>query len=508
MSNLEQKAAVLYNEKKYPEALDIYLSLHQKNPKTEKYSIFCGSCFDALGESEKAISYYKKATKLNPISETSLIALSNIYYNNSDYENAEKFAKRLLRKNPNNTSALLCLGNIAYCQFYFETALHYYELVYKNNHASYIAVINMANTYFDLGRYVKAVDFAKKALKLYPSSVDAYIILGNSFIELEKHEKAEKNLLRALEFKDDNPWIYNALSRLYQKTEKWASALETGWSAVTCTQETHQDQHINFGYLLYECVDEKGKDLAEEYAKKWLDKFPNEKIVYHMAMAILNDRTIKTADADYIKKIFDAFAGDFDSTLSGLEYQVPEHIAKCVKENFHKPFYKHIKYLDLGCGTGLCGKAVKSVIGWSHATGIDLSEKMLLEAKHKYIYDRLVMDEIVNFLQNEDIKYHLITAGDVFTYFGDLQKIIKSISKSLIDNGQVIFTISDNNINSDDYYLTPSGRFIHNSDYVLKLLKKFGLNKISIERKALRNEGDKVIYGYVIAAEKLITIEN
>ena len=133
---------------------------------------------------------------------------------------------------------------------------------------------------------------------------------------------------------------------------------------------------------------------------------------------------------------------------------------------------------------------------------------MLLEAKHKYIYDRLVMDEIVNFLQNEDIKYHLITAGDVFTYFGDLQKIIKSISKSLIDNGQVIFTISDNNINSDDYYLTPSGRFIHNSDYVLKLLKKSGLNKISIERKALRNEGDKVIYGYVIAAEKLITIEN
>ncbi|MBE6451780.1 MAG: tetratricopeptide repeat protein [Alphaproteobacteria bacterium] len=507
MSNLEQKAAVLYNEKKYPEALDIYLSLYQKSPKTEKYSVFCGNCFDAMGESEQAISYYKKATRLNPVSETSLIALSNIYYNRADYENAVKFARRLLRKSPDNASALLCLGNIAYCKSDYETALHYYETVYKNNNASYIAVINMANTFYDLLRYVKAVDFAKKALKLYPSSVDAYIILGNSYIELEKHEKAEKSLLRALEFKDDNPWIYNALSRLYQKTERWESALETGWNAVICTNKTHQDQHINFGYLLYECVDEKGKELAERYAQKWLNRYPDEKIVSYMATSILNNEHLKSADADYVKKIFDAFAGDFDSTLSGLEYQVPEHIAGCVKANFYKPFYKHIKYLDLGCGTGLCGKAVKAVIGWSHVTGVDLSEKMLLQAKSKYVYDRLAMDEIINFLSVEDKKYHLITAGDVFTYFGDLQKLINLISLALADNGQLVFTVSDNYINSDDYHLTPSGRFVHNSDYVLKVLKKNGLKKLSVERKPLRNEGDRVIYGFVIAAQKFITIE-
>ncbi len=507
MSNLEQKAAVLYNEKKYPEALDIYLSLYQKSPKTEKYSIFCGNCYDALGESTQAIAFYKKAAKLNPISETSLIALANIYYNNGDYNNASKFAKRLLHNDANNVSALLCLGNVAYCNGYYENALDYYESVYKSNNANYIAVINMANTYYDLARYVKAVDFAKKALKLYPSSVDAYIILGNSYIELEKHEKAEKSLLRALEFRDDNPWIYNALSRLYQKTEKWESALETGWSSVICNEHTHQDQHINFGYLLYECVDEKGKELPEQYAQKWLKKFPDEKIVYYMATSILNNENLKMADSDYIKKIFDAFAGDFDATLSGLEYQVPQYIAECIKENYYKPFYKPIKYLDLGCGTGLCGKAVKSVIGWSHVTGVDLSEKMLLQAKRKYVYDRLVMDEIVNFLNNEDKIYHLITAGDVFTYFGDLQHLINAISKSLIGNGQVVFTISENINGDDDYHLTPSGRFVHNSDYVLKLLKKNGLKKVYINRKPLRNEGDRVVYGFVIAAEKTITIE-
>ena len=66
LSSLEQTAAVLYGEQKYPQALDIYLSLYRKNPKTEKYSIYCGSCFDALGKPAQAIKFYQKASKLNP----------------------------------------------------------------------------------------------------------------------------------------------------------------------------------------------------------------------------------------------------------------------------------------------------------------------------------------------------------------------------------------------------------------------------------------------------------
>lgn len=506
MSNLEQKAAILYGEQKYPEALDIYLSLYQKNPKTEKYSIFCGNCFDALGDPEQAIRFYKKASRLNPVSVSSMIALSNIYYNKRDYKNAEKFCYRILKKFPDNASALLNLGNIAYCRNDFATALAYYEMVYQNNHASYIAVINMANTCFDLGRYVKALDYARKALKLYPSSVDAYIIRGNSYLELGKNEKAEKSLLRALEYRDNNPWIYCSLSRVYQKAENWEKALEMGWNAVLYTGDAQEDQHINFGYLLYECVDEKGYELAAEFAARWLSEFSGNKIVVYMANAILNEKKIKKADIDYLKKIFDAFAGDFDSTLESLEYQVPEHIAEAVKKFFHKEFWKCIRYLDLGCGTGLCAQAVKPIIGWSVVTGVDLSEKMLQEARQKFVYDRLAADEILNFVHREEKKFNLITAGDVFTYFGDLLKVLEGCAKVLTEKGLLVFTVSENFCNNDDYFLMPSGRFTHNSDYILKLLKKCGFNKLSMERKALRNEGDRVVYGYVAVAEKIMDI--
>ncbi len=507
MSSLEQQAAALYNEKKYPEALDIYLSLLKKSPKTEKYSVFCGNCFDALGNRDQAIRYYKKATRLNPVSITSLVALANVYYDRGDYENSAKFCRKILKTDSCNSSALLTLGNIDYCLGNYVSALEYYEKVYKNNASSYIAVINMSNTCYDLGRYVKAIDYAKKALKLYPSSVDAYIIRGNSYMELGKNEKSESCLLQALELHRENPWIYTSLSRLYQKVENWEQALEMGWQAVLCAGEAQEDQHINFGYLLYECADEKREDIAMEYAGRWLAQFGDNKIVDYMANAILSNKKIKKADPEYVCRIFDAFAGDFDSTLSGLEYQAPEYIAADIRKYLKKEFWKPLRYLDLGCGTGLCAQAVKAVVGWSDVTGVDLSEKMLQEARKKFVYDRLVVDEILNFLNTDENVYHLITASDVFTYFGDLLKLFTACAKVLCDGGLLVFTVSENYINKEDYVLMPSGRFIHNGDYVLKLLKKSGFNKISFEKKALRNEGDRVVYGYIGTAEKVLTVK-
>ena len=336
MDILEQQADRLYDEKKYPQALDIYLSLAKKYPKAEKYSIYCGNCFDAIGETGEAIRYYKKASRLNPVSTTSLLALANLYYNNEDYHNARKFAHTVLKRAPKNISALLILGNSAYCEKQYDLAFSYYEKAWHYDASSYIALINMANTAYDLAKYVKAVDYASKSLALNPSSVDAYIILGNSYMELNKMEKAEANLLQALHFRNDNPWIYNALSRMYQKTEDYKNALAYGWKAVLFAGEAQDDQHMNFGYLIYECADDGKEELAKKYAEKWQEAFPEQHLVQYMASSVLEDKKIRQADPQYVEKIFDAFAYDFDKTLNDLEYQVPEYIAEEVKKYFKK----------------------------------------------------------------------------------------------------------------------------------------------------------------------------
>ena len=507
MDTLEKQADRLYEEQKYPEALDIYLSLTKKYPKTEKYTMFCGNCFDAIGQTDAAIRYYKKASRLNPVSVLSLLALANLYYNNEDYENAQKFAKVVLKRDEKNTSALLILGNSAYCQHLYERAFSYYEKAYQINPKSYIALINMANTCYDMTKYVKALDYALSALEVYPSSVDAYIISGNSYMELGRIEKAEKNLLKALSYKSDNPWIYDALSRLYQKSEDYENALSFGWKAVLFAGDAQQDQNINFGYMLYECAAEGKEKLAKEYAAKWVEGFKKDPLVQYMGGAILENKKLKKADPQYIEKIFDLFAGDFESTLFGLDYMVPVYIAQAVRAHFKKDFYKRTNYLDLGCGTGLCAENVIPLIGWHYAVGVDLSQKMLDEAKRKNIYHRLEKADLAEFLKNDTLTYQLMTIGDVLTYFGDLRQVFENAAQRLDLGGHMVFSISENNINANDYYLTPSGRFVHSVDYILTLLTKCGFSKIGSERKALRNEGDSVVYGHIITAEKVMIVE-
>ena len=80
---------------------------------------------------------------------------------------------------------------------------------------------------------------------------------SNSYIELGRYEKAENCLLRALDLRNDNPWIYTSLSRLYQKIENWDKALEAGWNAVLYAGEAQKDQHINFGLSGF-CVELNG----------------------------------------------------------------------------------------------------------------------------------------------------------------------------------------------------------------------------------------------------------
>ena len=506
MSSLEQTAAVLYGEQKYPQALDIYLSLYRKNPKTEKYSIYCGSCLDALGKPAQAIKFYQKASKLNPASVSTLLALSYLYYQKADYANAVKFCERVLKLEPHNTSAWLNLGNIAYCQGAFEKALSYYEKVYLEDDKNYLALINMANTCFDLKYFASAIEYAHKTLKIYPSSFDAYLIRGNSYLELGKYAKAEEELLLARELNVKNPWVYNAFSRLYQKLERWDEALSAGWKAILCEPDAQDEQHINFGYLLYEYMAEKEGTLAATYAHKWLEKFIGTKLVLYMANAILNNQQIECAEPRYVGKMFDVFAPDFDTTLAGLEYKAPQFLAEAAQKVCAKPFWRPLNVLDLGCGTGLCAEKLKKTLGWCLIDGVDLSAKMLEQAADKKLYHHLKQADITTYLSNCANAYPLVTACDVLTYFGNLKTIFDLVARVLKPQGAFIFTVSENRIDDADYHLMPSGRFVHNISYVKKLLKYCGLSLISCDRKALRTEGDKIVYGYVVAVRKQFTI--
>lgn len=502
MENLEHQASLLFGEKEYAKALEIYQLLLQGNPKNEKYAISCGNCYDALEDKETAVAYYHEAYKINRNSEAAILNLSTAYYEMKDYAHSEEFARKALALNEKNIAAWQNLANIAFCNSDYDRALEYYQKMYDYNNNSYIAMINLANTYYFIGKYILALDFAKKSLVRHPSSVTAYILAGNALNAMGKYEKAIDMYLRAYELDNNNIELFSSLSDAYRSNNDWENCMLFAWRYIKNTEQPSNTMHLNFGYLLYECYSEKSQELAKKYAQKWLNLFPDNKISQHLGMALTNGKAIQQSDAEFIRETFNSFAPEFEATLADLEYQAPNLIAEALEKNLKKSIFKRYHILDLGCGTGLCGQKIKSFASSRGLTGVDLSDKMLEIAEQKNVYARLICDDICHYMENSEYFFHIMVASDVLTYFGDLTKVFVRIWRSLTPDGLFVFTFSENELNNEDFFMAPSGRFVHSFTYVEKVLKSVGFKVISAEKHILRNEAEVPVYGYVVVARK------
>lgn len=507
LNELEQNALEFLKNAEYEKAAKLYLQLAVANPKNENYLVAAANCYDALGDKKIAFNLYKKALNVNPNSLTALLNISTLCYEFKKYDKAERFARKVLQINEGNFAALMNLGNVHYAKAEYPEALSYYEKLYELNPNSYNAIVNIANTCYNMSHFVRAIEFANMAIEKRPTSVEPYIIAGNSYIELFKNDEASLLLKKAAQIAPNSDWLCNSIANLFQKMGNWKQCLHYAWKAFALKgNRISADDHINFGYLLYEAWDNNQKDLVEKYLARWIEVFPDNPIVAHAASALRDEQNMPTADLTYVKSLFDGFAPSFDDILKELDYQAPQLIANCLKDVFKPKLFLKRQILDLGCGTGLCGQELKVYFPNEEYYGVDVSERMLECAGKKNIYKELYFDDIVSFLGEVDKKYQLIVAGDVLTYFGDLKSLFRSLVAVLKPKGFFCFTISKNTSNNREYFLTPSGRFVHSITYVCRLLKYCGFTVLKQEEHVLRHEGAKDVIGYVILAQKEVEV--
>src|SRR5690242_2729975 len=97
----------------------------------------------------------------------------------------------------------------------------------------------------------------------------------------------------------------------------------------------------------------------------------------------------KAPDA-YVTTLFDQHAEVFEDVLvEQLQYHVPMMVRQRLQALSSEPFGK---LLDLGCGTGLTGGALRDMA--DDITGVDLSENMVEIAHDKDVYDTLYVAEV------------------------------------------------------------------------------------------------------------------
>ena len=201
--------------------------------------------------------------------------------------------------------------------------------------------------------------------------------------------------------------------------------------------------------------------------------------------------------AAYVARLFDQYAPRFEAHLTGaLGYRAPALIAEALSAV--APGRRFASALDIGCGDGLMGEALRDRVG--HLTGVDLSPAMIAKARERGVYDALVVGDATEFLARQPpAAFDLVVAADSLVYVGDLAPLFAAVADALAADGLVVFSVETSE--DEGFGLAASMRFAHSRAYVEATAHGAALSPLLIRPESTRREAGRNAPGLICVLE-------
>lgn len=354
--------------------------------------------------------------------------------------------------------------------------------------------------------------------------VEELLRTGKEFLDQRRFAEAEWQFTLAREKEPKNPEVYYCIGLLFADLGRPGDAV-AAFDWAIAYDPLHAKAHNNRGSALQqlnwlaeaEIAFRRALELAPEEALPYVNlanivdqQFRTAEAlkVYDLALArgvdpdligqyrasLVGKPTARSPDA-WVRSTFDNFAPTFDEHLRALKYAVPAAIAQLLDGRTTEGQ----KLLDLGCGTGWMGSALAAK--GLHMTGVDLSTRMLTQARERGVYRELYVNEAHAHLEaSSAAEYDVVTAADVFIYIGHLQTIFAQIWRVLKPGG--LFAMSIEESTAGEFALQNNGRYAHSRIYIQRL-SAFRFEIVGDREGAIRWERGKPVSGRVFLMQKL-----
>lgn len=234
-------------------------------------------------------------------------------------------------------------------------------------------------------------------------------------------------------------------------------------------------------------------DMAEELGAP-------QSTVSHFRAAIKGE-VPENPDMEYVRDLFDRAAVKYNAGLEAAQNRGPVTIEMLLAV-LEVPEDGSFRILDVGCGTGLCGAYLRPRA--SELVGVDISSAMLDLAKETGHYDHLSVADIATADTLPEGPFDIVTAGDVFVYFGALQGAFASVKSRLSEGGLFVFTVeaAAEETPPPGYWLQMSGRYKHTLDHLNRELEAVGLEIFKLaEIDQLRIENGQPVEAFGVIAK-------
>lgn len=227
----------------------------------------------------------------------------------------------------------------------------------------------------------------------------------------------------------------------------------------------------------------------------------------------------------YAQHIFDDMAEVFEKRLvTDLEYNCPWLMRDMLQRYITSDSMENMRMLDLGCGSGLCGRLLGEINPTIILTGVDISPKMIDITRSYDVYKNLLVEDIMLELERHH-EYDLILCADTFLYIGALGAAMHHMYQSLVPGGLLIFSTEDLNSSpmrsqgsscefsieheptgdmSQYLQLLSSARFAHSTEYITVLASMHGFEVLEVKDVIIRKEQAVPLPGKIYLLKKYI----
>jgi predicted TPR repeat methyltransferase len=480
------------------------------------------------GRLDEAQALYRRVLDAIPRQFDALHLLGVIERQRGRPARAVELIEEALRADPQQARARCNLGAALQDLGRAEDALASYEAALRLDPGYALAWDNRGNTLRRLGRLQDALDSYERALAIHPALADAWCHRAIVLNDLGRHADAAASAEQALAARPTHAEAYVALGHALQALDRYPDSIAAYDSALAlapnaaetwCARGAALKKSGDLAAALHSY--ERGLAVRPDYALaehyrantlRALGQRDAAVAAYRRALALGADadeirfalaalgeaEQPATAPPDYVKHLFDQYAGRFDRHLVDvLGYRTPALLDALLRP--HLPASLPLTAaLDLGCGTGLCATFLRPLA--RHVTGVDLSQRMLDKAADLGLYDELACADIVDWLGGRTVPCDLAVAGDVLVYMGDLAPLFAHVRRVLRAGG--LFAFSCEALEGDDagrgYAIQPSNRFAHALDYVTRTAQAAGFTVAAAERATLRRDHGRDVQGHLV----------
>lgn len=419
--------------------------------------------------------------RISPQNPDALYYLGRRAFNSRDYEKACTFLQQADQLSPSYEIKKLLGQSLLACNHSQEALKVFYQADNLFAHDADIAVL-IADLEADQKNGKQAEKFYQKAIRTNPQSLKAHANYADFLVNAGRTLEALEEYRAAVLINPETPELSYNLAVILQKIGEYEQALDLMFFAYYKNpQNTSWMFNIAETLILYHHHEAK---KAERIVQNWLQKMPQCIAAVHLNALFKNEKS--PVETTYNQMLFDQFAPTYESTMQSIHYSVIEQIAEQLTPQDQK-------ILDLGCGTGLLGAKISD--SDRILDGVDFSSNMLAKAAEKKVYQNLIKDDILHYLQTRSRHYDAIVAADVFCYLADLAEVFKACAPA-----KLIFSVETDDT-AQSAAIQSTGRYKHNPQHVEQLLQAAGYQKITRHPIVLRHENGTPVNGIIFAAQ-------